>query len=213
MPSQPTKRAAADSQPAGDRDGDNIEYEPIQITCQFHETLHKFPQALRQVIESQYTDTIYEMLEACKGSPPAPQQSTYHIISGVSGSSASDYKVVQNTVFPWASMANVAVLEQFSRKLPPRKIRFVQAPDELLDNPDYAGLNAVAAGQVGWGFDRRACLSLHKTAVEGGRLRHDFIYVVRREVDVVARERVVVTEGIEVDDECAIVEDPRIAKE
>src|SRR5690242_7826171 len=189
MPSQPAKRAAADSQDAGD--GDDIEYEPIQITCQFHDTFNGFPQALRQVVERQYTDSIYEMLEACKGSPPAPQQLTYHIVSGVSGSPASDYKVFQNQVFPEASMANVAVLEQFSKKLPPKKIRFVQAPDELQANPDYAALNLVAAGQIGWGFDKHACLSLHKTAIEESRLRHDFIYVVRREMDVV-------TEGIEV---------------
>ncbi|KAJ4987787.1 hypothetical protein SVAN01_06667 [Stagonosporopsis vannaccii] len=190
---------------------DDVEYEPIQITCQLYKDYDKFPEALRTFVEKRYTDDVYEILQSYHNNQPASQKFTYRIIEGADrqDSSVSNYKTVRVQVYRNASMANVAVLEHFRKLMPPKKTYFVKAPDEMQSNPDYAKLNSVTAGQIGWGFDEHGCLSLRKTSVEESKLRHDFMYVERRKAVVVKREK----ERERDDDECAIIDDPRMLKE
>lgn len=182
------------------KDEDEDDIEPMQITSQLWEKFDKYPNPPRETIEEKYTDEVYFILERLQNGKSVTHSHTYHIINGVrtNGTSASDYKTAQAAVFLNASMANVAVLEQFIKDTPARKTAFVQAPKVKLANPDFAALHSVPHGHMGWGFDKDGCLSLHLTKIENNRLKHLYIYVESK-----------VVEGVKVeDDECRIVDDP-----
>lgn len=186
---------------------DDVEYETVQITCSLLERFNQYPKALRQVVEEEYTDVLYSIAQAYQKGVPVPEDFVYHIVRGVKGSATSDYKLANVKLFPTASMANVAIIEEFSNLLTTeKKINFVRAPEVTVSNPAFALLHSVPPGCIGWGFDRYGCLSLHKTSVEQNKLRHDWIYVERIDYKVVKRE-------VPDDDECMEVDAPNVKKE
>lgn len=83
-----------------------------------------------------------------------------------------------------------------------KKADFVKAPNVQLANPDYAALHSVPHGHLGWGFDVNGCLSLHRTRIVHNKLKHHWVYVERRAVEV----------KVELDEDCQIVEDPNGSK-
>lgn len=161
------------------------EYESIQITTDLHDKFETYPKALRLHVENTYADDVYKLLEGFASGGAFPKVYTFHIVMGayVQGGDPSDYKVTQNETYYKASMANVAVLEQFLKTAPPRKADFVKASDVELTNPKFAELHSVPPGHMGWGFDTYGCLSLHKTTIQKNRLKHAFVYVQRKEID------------------------------
>ncbi|KAF3049479.1 hypothetical protein E8E11_010287 [Didymella keratinophila] len=160
------------------------EYESIQITTDLHGKFDPYPKALRQRVEDTYGDDVYKILEAFASGGAFPKKYTFHIVRGsrVQDGNASDYKSTQIETYYSASMANVAVLEQFLKIALPRKADFVKAPDVELINPDFAALHSVPPGHMGWGFDALGCLSLHKTIILKNKLKHAFAYVQRKDV-------------------------------
>ena len=160
------------------------EYESVQITTDLHGKFNPFPKALRQHIEETYANDTYEILEKFASGGAPPKMYTFHIVRGthVQGGDVSDYKNTQPEVYYCASMANVALLEQFLRLAPNKKADFVKAADVELVNPDAANVHSVPPGHMGWGFDALDCLSLHKTVIQKNRLKHAFAHVVRKEV-------------------------------
>ena len=157
------------------------EYESVQIKTDLHDKFGPYPKALRQQVENTYTDDVYTILEVFASGGAFPKTYTYQIVNWghFQGGSPLDYKVTQKETYYTVGMANVAVLEQLLKIAPPRKADFVEAPDVELINPDYAALHSVPPGQMGWGFDKDGCLSLHKTIIQKNKLKHIFAYVKR----------------------------------
>ncbi|KAF3044759.1 hypothetical protein E8E12_010343 [Didymella heteroderae] len=155
------------------------EYESVQIATELHDKFDAYPKALRKAVEDTYADDRYNILESFQSGGAFPKKYTFHIIRGsrIQCGDSSDYKSPQHEVFYNASMANVAILEQFIRVAPTRKADFVKASDVELSNPDFAALHSVPPGHMGWGFDALGCLSLHKTVIQKNRLKHVFAYV------------------------------------
>ena len=181
------------------KDEEEEEYESVQVTTKL---LHKFsvyPEPLRDVVQQSYVDEIYKILDSLNDDRQLSQKFKFHIVRGsrIHGGDPFDYASCQPETFANASMANVAVLEQFLHEAPAKKAGFPKALEAKLANPEFAALHSVNHGQMGWGFDKYECLSLHKTAIIGNKLKHFWIYVERRMVKAVKTE----------DDDCQIVGD------
>jgi hypothetical protein len=211
--SAPTKKRAG-TEPAGHgpyktprvaaAKNSKCEEAAVEITVDLHDRFNLYPEPLRNYVEIKYAAEVDEIMKCFKMGHIVSPKAAYYIVRGSrvqGGDEKTDYKIVQIETYQTASMANIAVLEQFLARAPPKKGAFVRATNAKLANPDFAELHSVHPGQMGWGFDKLGCLSLHLTVIENNKLKHTYVYVEQRTAVVPKVENN--------DDECQIVEDPR----
>ncbi|KAJ4314034.1 hypothetical protein N0V94_006651 [Neodidymelliopsis sp. IMI 364377] len=181
------------------------EEEAIEITVDLHSRFNAYPETLRNHVEARHAAEVDEIMKCFKMGRIISPKAKYHIVRGSrvqGGDEKTDYKIVNIDTYQTANMANIAVLEQFLARAPSKKGAFIRATNAKLANPDFAELHSVHPGQMGWGFDKLGCLSLHLTVIENNKLKHTYVYV---------EQRTAVVPKVEIeDDECQIVENSQI---
>lgn len=176
----------------------------FEVSVVMDDKFRVFPERLRSILQEQHASLIKQfMIKVETGAPLQPGDD--YFITRVRRSQpedkVSDYNYKSGEKYPAASFANKEALKEFVTKVTARKRAFIQLEMPVSEkgrtNPAFAQLHSVRAGEIGWGFDKYECLSLHRTTVEGCRLRHESIYVTRRGVEA---------PNIEEDDDFQVVE-------
>ena len=181
-----------------------VEEESVQISTELHDRFSIYPKQLRDIVEKGYNDEVYDILDRVQAGRPLVQGITYHIQQGARWDSGEIiYKLMLKEVLPNSAMANVKALEHFISKAPTKKALYIKAAETKLANPQYSQLHSVPPNHMGWGFDKFGCLSLRLTTIEDNKLKHEFIFVHRKAVEV---------GKVDGDDECQVIDGPVNAK-
>ena len=147
-----------------------------------------YPERLRDRIQVRHEKLIHKMIAKFKKGEPLTPHFEFSIRKNFFSypqDAETDFKVKRPVRYPAVSLANEAVLQEFLNRVPPRsKITELKRADgqEPSTNPAFAQLHSVRNGEMGWGIDRFGCLSLQLTYIQGGRLRHELVFVERTTV-------------------------------
>ncbi|KAF2994805.1 hypothetical protein E8E13_001538 [Curvularia kusanoi] len=206
MASSSNKRPAPDTTPAfarkRQRRSQLASINIFEVSVFTEDKFDRYPETLRVAMETHHENLMRIIMAKFQHGLPLTPTYEYTVTSKKSSQpkdAKNDYQVLRSDRYPAASLANQAILENFLSKAPSRKLGYTELKvGRSMANPTFAQLHSVRNGDMGWGFDRYGCLSLHLTKIEDGCLKHEALWVER-----VNPAKVKVEEPE--DDECCVV--------